>query len=583
MPKKKHGGGRGRQPQRRHPSSRPARQPHGAQDQQLFQSLRAALRSGEPLDLLAIVSGFLEVTDPRSRDPFAHDEQRASLEDLVESFIGTPYAETTAALTAIKTLVADELLAARIGRELEARRHPMPDWLTRLDKARLEPDVWFMTHVLGDGDDYLLGVTLPSGHPLSALVYVDHNLGTVVKDAFVVPEPLEDLAIKMGTLIEDPDQSLTRTDPATTRAMIEAAIASGVGLYPPLTSDSWPMCRPLVEWLVRMLPSGGVAPELKEWSQEEIAKIASGFFASPFGVRFDREDERGLLESVLWFGTGYATGDPFRWSPVTVEMLLADWFPRKIIAEPAYLAQLPDLLRAYIRHCHDRNGIRGDLTAETLAAVDEYEPDYLELIHGDRQKAMAGLASAVLESERVKHLSDEEIHLEYIADEVGGVEALMKLDAEPLPDEEFDWTGIPEEVRPTVQAILDECDATADAVLDAEHRTAMRRFLVRAARNDPALFRRKGSPVRGAAAVAWIIATGNRTIGSYRSPMASKDLLAHFGINGSVSDRAQSLIRAAGIDLRLTYGSLRVGDPGLLVSRRRRELIDERDRALSTD
>jgi hypothetical protein len=479
-------------------------------------------------------------------------------------------------------MLTDEVLAARIGRELSERRHPLPDWLAGLDHARLEPDVWFMTHVLGDGDDYLLGVTLPSGHALSALVYVDHNLGTVVKDAFVVPEPLEDLALKVGSLMDDPDQSLSRTDPAKARAVIEAAIDDGSRLYPPLTSGAWPMCRPLVEWMVRMLPSGGVAPERKEWSDHETAAIAAEFFSSAFGVPFDLDDERSLLESVLWFGTDYATGDPWRWSPVTVEMLLADWFPRKIIAEPPYLAKLPDLLRAYIRYCHDRNGIRGDLTAETLAAVDHYEPEYLQLIESDRQKAMAGLASALLESERIEHLSDEEIHLEYIADEVGGVDALMQLDAEPLPDEEFDWAGIPEEIRPTVQAILDGCDACADALLDAEHRTAMRRFLAQAATNDPALFRRRGSPVRGAAAVAWVIGAANRTVGSWRSPMASKDLLAHFGITGSVSDRARSLMRAAGIDLRLTYGLLRVGDPGLLVSRRRRELVEERDRARGT-
>ena len=177
---------------------------HGGEDQDLLQTLRTALRSGEPLDFLAAISGFLEVTDPRSRDPLAPDEQRAGLGDLVESFIGTPYAETTAALTVVKALVPDEVVAVRIGRELKTRRHPLPDWLTGLDQARLDPDVWFMTDVLGDGDDYLVGLTLPSGHALSVVIYVDHNLGTVVKDAFVVPEPLEDLAIKMGTLIEDP-------------------------------------------------------------------------------------------------------------------------------------------------------------------------------------------------------------------------------------------------------------------------------------------------------------------------------------------------------------------------------------------
>ncbi|RHW25384.1 hypothetical protein D0Z08_19335 [Nocardioides immobilis] len=582
MPKK-HGRGRGRQPQRRRPSSQPRRADGGPEDQELFQTLRKALRSGEPLDFLAIISGFLEVTDPRGRDPFAPDEQRAGLNDLVDSFIGTSYAETTAALTAIRALSVDEVLSARIVRELETRRQPMPDWLTGLDRARIDPDVWFMTHVLGDGDDYLLGVTLPSGHALSALVYVDHNLGTVVKDAFIVPEPLEDLAIKMGTMIDDADQSLTRTDPATTRAVVEAAIDFGSQLYPPLTSDSWPMCRPLVEWMLRMLPTGGKAPDRREWPEEERAAIAEGFFASSYGAPLDHADERDLLGSVLWFGTSYATGDPFRWSPVTVEMLLADWFPRKVIAEPAYLAKLPDLVRAYIGYCHDRNGIRGDLTEETLAAVDQWEPEYLQLINSDRQKAMAGLAEALFESQRLEDLSDEEIHLEYIADEVGGVDALMKLDAEPLPDEEFQWAGIDEEIRPTVQAIIDECDACADAMLDIEHRTAMRRFLARAARNNPKLFRRKGSPVRGAGAVAWVIATANRTIGSYRSPMTGKDLLGHFDITGSVSERAQSLIRAAGIDLNLTYGSLRVGDPGLLISRRRGDLVDDRDRTLAKD
>lgn len=345
MPRKKHGRSQGRQPQRRRPTARTTRAADGPEDQQLIQTLRSALRSGEPLEFLAVVSGFLEVTDPRNRDPFSQDEGRPGLEDLVESFIGTPYAETTAALTAISALVADEVLAARIGRDLETRRHPLPDWLKVLDQARLDPDVWFMTHVLGDGDDYLLGVTLPSGEALSALVYVDHNMGTVVKDAFVVPEPLEDLAIKLGTLIDDPDQSLTRTDPATARAVIEAAIDSGSRLYPPLTSDSWPMCRPLVEWMLRMLPAGGAAPERREWSSEETAAVAGEFFGSPFGMPMDREDERSLLESVVRFSTGYATGDPWRWSPVTVEMLLADWFPRTVIAEPAYLAKLPDLLR----------------------------------------------------------------------------------------------------------------------------------------------------------------------------------------------------------------------------------------------
>ena len=577
MAKKKHA--RGRQPQRRHQTSRPA---DGPEDQQLFQALRSALRSDEPLDLLAIVSGFLEVTDPRRRDPFARDEPTASRADLVESFLGTPYAETTAALTALGALVTDEVLTARIGRELATRRHPMPDWLTGLEQARIEPDVWFMTHVLGDGDDYLLGVTLPSGHALSALVYVDHNLGTVVKDAFVVPEPLKDLALKVGTLIEDPDQSLTRTDPATARAVIEAAIDLGSRTYPPLESDSWPMCRPLVEWMLRMLPSGGVAPEPKEWSEEEEAAIAADFFASPHGKALNRADERGLLKSVLWFGTGYASCDPFRWSPVRVEMLLSDWFPRKVLADPPYLAKLPDLLRAFIRYAHDRQGIRASLTEETLAAVDDCEPAYQRVIRSSRPQGPAALLAGMfpIHADDEDDLDTGEILLDGLDRKVGGRFALQNLDEEPLPDEPFEWAGITDDIRPVIQEMLDACDRCADELLDVEHRTAMRRFLSRAAVGDPAIFRRNASTVRGAAAVAWVICRANDTVGTYSPDLTVQELLAWFGVKGSVSQRAEPLLRANGVDPHGLYGSMDLGAPDLLTSYRRADIIASRDRWL---
>src|SRR5215213_8904926 len=253
------------------------------------------------------------------------------------------------------------------------------------------------------------------------------------------------------------------------------------------------------------------------------------------------------------------------------------------MADPAYLAKLPDLVRAYIRYCHDRNGIRGELTAETLAAVDRYQETYLQLIRSDRQAVMAGLAEELFGAEGVEGLSDREWTLEYLARDVGGVDALMALDGVPLPDEDFDWTGVAEGIRPAVEAILERCDGCAEALFDVEHRTAMRRLLARAARNDPKVFTRKGSPVRGAAAVAWVIASGNRTAGVWSAGMSTKDLLAHFGIAGSVSDRAGTLIRAAKLPSGYATSYMELGDPGLFVSARRRSLMQSRDRALTEE
>ena len=64
-----------------------------------------------------------------------------------------------------------------------------------------------MTHVLGDGDNYLLEVRFAGGERISPIVYVDHNLGTVVKDAFVIPASLDAVVDRYEQLMEE-DQSI---------------------------------------------------------------------------------------------------------------------------------------------------------------------------------------------------------------------------------------------------------------------------------------------------------------------------------------------------------------------------------------
>ena len=106
----------------------------------------------------------------------------------------------------------------------------------------------------------------------------------------------------------------------------------------------------------------------------------------------------------------------------------------------------------------------------------------------------------------------------------------------------------------------------------------MRRFLSRAAVGDPAAFRRRASPVRGAAAVAWVICRANDTVGGYWSGLTVQELLAWFGVKGSVSQRAEPLLRANGVDPHRLYGSMDLGAPDLLTSKRRADIIASRDR-----
>lgn len=546
-------------------------------------TLRHALRSNEPWDLLLAVSGLMTATDPRMIDPFTPDRPHHGIDVMVESFTEFNFAETTAALTVIRALVADDIMAARIGRVLESRRQPMPSWLGDLHRTSTASPVWFLTHVLGDGDDYVFEVTLPTGEPLTALVYVDHNLGGVVKEAFVTPSPLQDVVDKLASML-DGEQTLEIVDAAHARAVIEQAIDNGAHLYPPPTTDTWPLCRPLVEWMTRLLPAGAAPPQIHEWSEAELTAITDDFFSSPHAAILDGPDDRDLLGSILWFASGYGSADPYQWSQVRVEILLADWFPRKVVADTAYLSRMPTVLRAFIRYCHDRRQIPSGLTTSTLAAVDEWEPDYQQAIRSQRPQGAHALAASMLPSFEDTFDEDESIAtflLSSLERRVGGRAQLMNLDTAPLPDEPFEWAGIPEDIRPVVDEVLATCDRVTNELLDAEYRTAIRRLLGRVAVGDPVIFRRKSSPARTAATVAWLVYRANTDVQG--GPVLIQDLLAAFGVKGSLSQRAEPMLRAVGVNPYELYGRMELRAPDLLTSTARSAIISLRDRYLLMD
>lgn len=557
--------------------------PGSAQAQGLFQMLRKALRADGPLELLATVSSVVTAADPRMRDPFAGDGQPAvALDELIESFVGVDYAETTAALTVLQHLVPDDLLAARIGKVVKARRQPMPPWLTGLGDVHIGRVVE-MTNVLGDGDDYFVELRFPTGETLTALVYVDHNMGGIVKDAFVIADSFDAVEAVFHEKVDDPETTFADVDPAVARAVVEEAIERGARTFPQPETETWPAARPLVEWIVGMLPPGGEVPARREWSDHELAALREEFFASPYGRDVDGPDERGLAEDFTWYAGSYGTGDPLRWSAVRVEVLLVDWIPRKIVADVGYLAKAPDLLRRFIRYCHERVGLRPALTEEVVAAVGHWEGEYQRLIRSERPQGADALARRMLEERGVGGEAEPtiaEIMLESLDRAVGGRGALMNLHTGPLPDEPFVWAGVPEDVHDRVREVLELCDGCADELFDVEHRTAFRRFLSRAAAADPVIFRRKAAANRAAAAVCWAIGRANDSVG-VTGAVESGELSEWFGVKGSASQRADVFLRANGVNPHTQFGRMDLGAPDLLTAARREHIVELRDRYLS--
>ena len=259
------------------------------------------------------------------------------------------------------------------------------------------------------------------------------------------------------------------------------------------------------------------------------------------------------------------------------------------MADPGYLSKAPELLRAFIQFCHAERKIRPALTGQTLAAVDEYELEYQRVIRSPRPQGPAALLAAMGVLDDQESWEDdpdpweeepfevERYVLHALAEEVGGQDVLGSLDDRPLPDQEFGWAGVPADLHDRVGEVLACCDRCCGDLLGAEYRTACpggcwpapcQACQARCATSKPGVI---------AASLCWVIGKGNHRFGQRAGELRVKDLMSYFSLGqSSVSERGYEIMHAAGIRPTGAY-EVRLGSPDLLVSARRRQIIEVRD------
>lgn len=572
----------------------PGRGPHDEPD--LLRKVRAMLRESHPLPLVGFASSLLAMTDPRPPSALVadldhdHDEPARtgpSRTELLSSFLEIRRPETSAVLAAIAELLDDEVSQQRIRRELSGRPHKPPRWLRRLSPPRVDRALE-VSHVLGDGDNVFLDVRTGNDDPLTVIVYIDHNLGTLVKDAFVVDQSLAALEPRLSELSSDePDTSFTEVAPADARARITAAIELGEITFPPLETDTWPSCKPLIEWVLRHLPRGGRAYGRDEWSESARDELIKRFVASAHAPPLADEDLRDLAHVMVWFACDYGPGDPLRWSPVSVEIFLTDFLARKAMFPTATLAGGPAALEGFVRFAHNERGIPPSLTADTLESIVEFSPAFLDQLDDDRED-FRQLITDVIRTE----LTDDGIVFTggvagqpetgaatmraLLIEQVGDGDTLDSLDIDPLPDEPLDLTQVPDDVHERIVDVSALIDACCHELLDIEHRTACRRLLADVAAADPQIFRR-GRDETAAAAIAWLVAKANHSLSAHHGGLTAKRLVGWFGVGGSVSQRAETMLRALGLPPRYDSG-VRLRSTRYLVAAARAWTVDLRER-----
>ena len=548
-----------------HPGRRAARE-HQTSD--LESRVRALLTAEDRLGLLSLASSMLSALDPESTDPLA-PKAPSELPPVPEmlGMLARSGSATGSLAWAMAVLSGEETHRSNVLGELMASGDRLPGWVDRLDEVRVTGAVETVD-TLRDAADVVLEVRA-GPTVFSFVTLVDFNLGTVVKDAFARELSLAEFEQHWSEVVARGDTSFVPLALADARARLDAAIEWGSRTWPPLESEDWPQSRPLLRWLLRHLPDGGADFDRPRWSERRRATLVRHLLESDLAPQPEGDDDMAVAEDLVWFRSDWGWGDPLRWSPTAVEILMLDWYPRKTRAGRAYLQRMPDVLRALVRFAHRRSKLPRRLTDETLAAIDGFEPDYRAAVSVPRaQGAAAVLERLGVDVSGFAEGVDDEVPTfrESAALQVGGDEALDALDEEPLPAEELRWEGVPDDLRGPVADVLQRCDtACGDLGLGTERRTAVRRLLRDVVDLAPAMFGR-GSLATVAAAVLLLVDRVNEAEGRVRADA----LLAALGVRGQPSTRMDTI--RDGLGTRALW-PLSLGSPRYLTAAQRRYLV----------
>ena len=344
------------------------------------QELSAGLDSTTPGRLLTVASSLLDIPSHPDVDP-------TSAAVIIRRLADWDRPETSAGALAMATLTGDVALRRWVRRDLADRGHTVPRWLADLHLAVPADRAVEVQGPFREVDAIVLGVSIPSGHTLTAVVQVDNELGARAIDSSLFEVPIEEVVPQLRAA-EDAKPHRRDLSAADARARLTAATRDLYLNASPKPEQRWGAPRCLVRWMLSRFPEGGDATPPGSRDDVDLDELGLQFLASPWGRPWTRASLHVLVEEVLGRGLGNGLGDPLLWSPRHVGRLL-DPELRGLDPELFDLDRLPELLRDLIRYGHGERGLRPELTDASLAAVDRWAPGFIAAVRSWDDEATA--------------------------------------------------------------------------------------------------------------------------------------------------------------------------------------------------
>jgi hypothetical protein len=206
--------------------------------------------------------------------------------------------------------------------------------------------------------------------PHAVVLMLDHNFHGLIRSAFVAPDPHRVVATWADT-------SGMPIAPLAAQRFADV-LANGVHMYDvyldPPVNDGVRELVALLRSRLRALPTPAEidTPEVPERRRRQLL---AAFRRSPEAAGLAEPD---LAHDFIAFACDYGAGDPLRWSPIAIEICLLDWFPRKVTMDDEMARNVPDVMRRWVRYAAGQKGLSDGSIAESLAAIDEFEPQFRE-------------------------------------------------------------------------------------------------------------------------------------------------------------------------------------------------------------
>lgn len=303
-------------------------------------------------------------------------------------------------------------------------------------------------------------------------------------------------------------------------------------------------------------PSAALDPPIP-WDRRDVADLISQFFASPYGMAQRDHDRHELLTEIVDVVLRVA-GDPTRWDGGLVTAVLVAEMPHQPHIPGCDRRQVPDLLRGFIGFCAAERGLDALDAADALGMIAHWSEDW------NRPDVLTFDPWAA-----------ERRQLDELRVEIGTVEQLWSLDADPLPDEPFDGSTLAPDAAKAVHEVLTLIDDACTVLPDPEVRIAARRLTARVTAGDAAVVMDQPNRAVSAAVLVWVVARGNGAFGPGRARVM--DLMGQLGLRqASPAGWAKPYLRAAGLREHGHRGRPTLG-PELLTSTHRRSVIELRD------